>query len=388
MPLKPFANSLAAGAAALVLSVAPVLANDSWPDLPVGVKSGISARVGDTVYVGLGSAGTEFYSLDLANASEGWVRRAAFTGPATNGAAVAAANGKIYVFSGNGKPTADAKSPIIFETVHVYDTASDSWAPVDTKTPAGLSGARALALSDGRIAIVGGYNKELFDKYLADVSAIDKERDPDGFKKLVNSYMGMEPKDYRWNTKVLAYDPSSNTWSSLGDNPFLPNCDSAISAKSDNTFLIISGEIKPGLRTPNVKSIKFDGDEAVWAQLTDLPAVSDAEPQEGVAGAFAGAVDGTVLVAGGANFPGAQANAAAGKWFAHDGLKKTWRKEVYALAGEKWRQVGSLPHGLAYGAAFATPEGLLVVGGEDEEGKARADVFMLAWNGTTLSRAD
>jgi N-acetylneuraminate epimerase len=39
-------------------------------------------------------------------------------------------------------------------------------------------GARAFSVPDGRIAIVGGCNKELFDKYLADVSSIDKDKNP------------------------------------------------------------------------------------------------------------------------------------------------------------------------------------------------------------------
>ena len=189
------------------------------------MKSGIAARVGDTAYVGLGSAGTDFFSLDLADPSEGWVRRAAFDGPATSGAAAAVSGSRIYVFSGNGKPTPDAASPIIFDTVHVYDTEADAWSTVDTTTPAGLSGAKALALSDGRIAIIGGYNKAQFDTYLADVAATDKEKDPEGFKALVEAYMGREPEAYAWNDAVLAYDPAANSWSTLGENPYLPNCD-------------------------------------------------------------------------------------------------------------------------------------------------------------------
>src|SRR5690606_29176673 len=123
-------------------------------------------RVGDVAYVGLGSAGTDFYALDLADPAKGWVKRAAFTGPATNGAAVAVTGKTILTFSGNGKPDAAASSPIIFDTVYAYDTEADTWSKLETRTPAGLSGAKALTLDDGRIAIVGGYNKDLFDKYL------------------------------------------------------------------------------------------------------------------------------------------------------------------------------------------------------------------------------
>ncbi|MGH6760819.1 MAG: N-acetylneuraminate epimerase [Phyllobacterium sp.] len=385
MPGLPLAKRLATSVAAIAISTGATMAAETWPDLPVAVKNGVAARVGDMAYVGLGSAGTDFYALDLTDPAKGWVKRAAFTGPATNGAAVAVSGKTILAFSGNGKADAAARSPIIFDTVYAYDTESDTWSKLDTQTPVGLSGAKAATLGDGRIAIVGGYNKELFDKYLADVGAINKDTDPEGFRKLVDSYMGMQPKNYRWNDKVLVYDPAGNSWGTLGDNPFLPNCDPALVVQGENRFMVVSGEIKPGLRTPEVKVLEVKGDAASWQKLADLPALSGSEPQEGVAGAYAGVVGNDVFVAGGANFKGAQANAAAGKWFAHDGLKKGWRDEVYAFDGDGWKQVGKLPRGLAYGASFTLADGVLMVGGEDSEGKPRNEVFLLKWDGQKLS---
>lgn len=388
MTTKSFARLLAAASAAAAISAGAAMADGAWPDLPVGVKKGISAQVGDTAYVGLGSAGTDLYSLDLANPSEGWVKRAAFDGPGTEGAAAAVSGDRIYVFSGSGKATPDAASPIVFDTVHVYDTAADAWSTVDTTTPAGLLGADALALADGRIAIIGGYNKEQFDTYLADVAATDKEKDPEGFKALVDAYMGREPEAYGWNDAVLVYDPAANTWGTLGENPYLPNTDSAVVARGDDTFLVVGGEIKPGLRTPQAKTIEAEGDAATWSELPEMPAPDGAAVQEGVAGAYAAEVGDAVLVAGGANFPGARANAEAGHWFAHEGLTKTWRDEVYALDDAGWKQVGKLPQGLGYGASFAVPGGLLVVGGEDGEGNPSTDVFELTWDGTAVAVVD
>ena len=385
MTSRPLAQSHVGTVAAIGLSLNVAAAEPDWPDLPMGVKNGVSARVGDTIYVGLGSAGSAFYALDLKDRAKGWVSRSSFPGPATNGAAAATSHGQIFVFSGNGKPTPDAKSPIIFNTIYSYDPATDIWHGLDATTPVGLSGARAISLSDGRIAVVGGYNKELFDKYLTDVSAVDKEKSPLDFEKLVASYMSMEPKNYRWNSKVLAFDPRAKSWTDLGESSFLPNCDAAIVPVDQSTFLLISGEIKPGLRTPNVKSIAFAGGSIEWRQLPDLPKPSGDALQEGVAGAYAGSVGDAVLVAGGANFRGARGRAEAGRWFAHEGLAKSWRTEIYAWSRGSWAQVGELPKGLAYGASFSTPEGVLMVGGEDDAGNARKEVSLLAWDGQSVS---
>lgn len=118
MTSRPLTQSLVGCVAAVGLSLNVAVAEPGWPDLPVGVKNGVSARVGDTLYVGLGSAGTAFHALDLKDRAKGWVKRSSFPGPATHGAAAATSNGQIFVFSGNGKPTSDAKSPIIFDTIY------------------------------------------------------------------------------------------------------------------------------------------------------------------------------------------------------------------------------------------------------------------------------
>jgi N-acetylneuraminate epimerase len=237
---------------------------ETWPDLPVAIKNGIGVRVGDIAYVGLGSAGTDLYALDLKNPSTGWVRKAAFIGASTNSAAATTVDDRIFVFSGNGKSTPDAKSSIIFDSVYTYDPANDLWSRLDTRTPVGLSGAKALPLSDGRIAIVGGYNKDLFDRYLADLSVLDKDENPVELARLVDGYMGMPPEDYKWNDSVLSYDPKANSWSSLGENPFPPNCDSAVAQTGRDTFLLVNGEIKPGLRTPALKRVSIEGDTPRW----------------------------------------------------------------------------------------------------------------------------
>jgi N-acetylneuraminate epimerase len=377
------------GAAAIVATFGGSYAMaEEWPDLPVGIKQGVSARIGDTLFVGLGTAGQALYALDLKNLTAGWTERAAFIGTPTNGAASVAAGGKLYIFGGNGKARADAVSPIIYDTAYAYDPATDAWTKLDTVTPAGLSGARAMAISDGRIAIAGGYNKALFDKYLNEVNTTDSKTQPEKYAAIVQAYMGQPPEFYQWNDTLLTYDPASNTWGDLGENPFQPNCDVAFVDMGGDQFLLINGEIKPGLRTDEVKSVTISSAGAEWKELARLPAPASATVQEGVAGGFAGQVGGTVLVAGGANFPGARANSEAAKWYAHEGLTKTWRDEIYALADGKWSQAGTLPEPLGYGASFSLPDGVLIVGGEDGKGTARTEVRLIKWDGSAVSFVD
>jgi N-acetylneuraminic acid mutarotase len=100
-----------------------------------------------------------------------------------------------------------------------------------------------------------------------------------------------------------------------------------------------------------------------WSQLPPLP------DRVGVAGALAGVSGGSLLVAGGANFPGKM------PW---EGGKKVWHDTVYALSetNGSWRVIGKLARPLAYGVSLTTQEGVLCIGGSDSE-RHHAEVFVL-----------
>lgn len=89
-----------------------------------------------------------------------------------------------------------------------------------------------------------------------------------------------------------------------------------------------------------------------WQPLAALPNAL------GVAGAFAGVSAGSLLVAGGANFP---------KGLPWEVGQKTWHDAVYRLDAPdgRWSIAGKLPRPLAYGVSITTPQGLICVGGSD-----------------------
>lgn len=90
-----------------------------------------------------------------------------------------------------------------------------------------------------------------------------------------------------------------------------------------------------------------------WKRLPDLP------DKLGVAGAFAGVRGGTLVVAGGANFPDKT------PW---EGGKKVWYDTIYSLdkPNGKWLIAGKLPAPRAYGISVQTLRGLLLIGGSGD----------------------
>lgn len=104
---------------------------------------------------------------------------------------------------------------------------------------------------------------------------------------------------------------------------------------------------------------------SAWRQLASLP---DAV---GFAGPFAGVSGGALVVAGGANFPGAK------PW---EGGQKIWHDDVFVLEDPDgdWRRAGRLPAPLGYGVAVTHRWGLICVGGSDAQ-RHHTNAFFLHW---------
>ena len=118
-------------------------------------------------------------------------------------------------------------------------------------------------------------------------------------------------------------------------------------------------------------------------QFSTKPAASSATPTwrelpaypqaPGVAGLLAGAHDGVLIAAGGANFPDRP------PW---EGGKKITHDSIYVLMpGEKsWRPAGRLPEPRGYSAVVSIPGGVLVAGGENAS-KIFMDTLLYRWDG-------
>ncbi len=100
----------------------------------------------------------------------------------------------------------------------------------------------------------------------------------------------------------------------------------------------------------------------------DLPPLPD---REGFAGSFAGVSHGSLLVAGGANFPDKK------PW---EGGTKVWTDRVYVLEkpGGRWAVAGKLPRPLGYGVSVTHGGGVVCVGGSDSD-RHHSNAFRLEW---------
>ena len=103
-------------------------------------------------------------------------------------------------------------------------------------------GAAGVATPDGRFAVVGGVNREVFARALRNTP---EDRIP---------YLSKQPAEYRFRKTVYVFDPSTEIWSELLSADACALAGPGLAC--DGRHLIVAGgEIKPGVRSSRIFSI-------------------------------------------------------------------------------------------------------------------------------------
>lgn len=360
---------------ALCLSVAITTSGyaTTLPDIPEPLKNGTGAIDNNgVIYVGLGTAGTSWYKIDLKKQHKDWVRIKSFPGGAREQSVSVFLNDELYVFGGVGKK--NSESPLqVYSDVYKYSPVKNTWQKVDTISPVGLTGHTGVKLNETMVLITGGVNEHIFDKYFIDIAAAAAAADESEKNKVIYNYFNKPAKDYFFNKIVFIYNAKENTWKNAGELPDAGTAGSS-SVMENNFLMLINGELKPGLRTDVIYRAMWDNDKLTWLKNSQLPPSPGEQQQEGLAGAFSGYSHGVLLVGGGANFPGAKQNYTNGKFYSHEGINKKWRDEVYGLVNGHWQYMGKMKQPLGYGVSVSYGDEVFLIGGENAKGKPVSSV--------------
>ncbi|ENY3295057.1 N-acetylneuraminate epimerase [Salmonella enterica subsp. enterica serovar Hvittingfoss] len=358
---------------ALCLSVAITTSGyaTTLPDIPEPLKNGTGAIDNNgVIYVGLGTAGTSWYKIDLKKQHKDWECIKSFPGGAREQSVSVFLNDELYVFGGVVKK--NSESPLqVYSDVYKYSPVKNTWQKVDTISPVGLTGHTGVKLNETMVLITGGVNEHIFDKYFIDIAAA--AADESEKNKVIYNYFNKPAKDYFFNKIVFIYNAKENTWKNAGELPDAGTAGSS-SVMENNFLMLINGELKPGLRTDVIYRAMWDNDKLTWLKNSQLPPSPGEQQQEGLAGAFSGYSHGVLLVGGGANFPGAKQNYTNGKFYSHEGINKKWRDEVYGLVNGHWQYMGKMKQPLGYGVSVSYGDEVFLIGGENAKGKPVSSV--------------
>ncbi|MEO5649700.1 MAG: hypothetical protein ABIR03_07225 [Ginsengibacter sp.] len=230
------------------------------PDLPLALTNVALTHIDNVVYAAGGdemkNSSKSFFSLDLNEGNTQWRRLPDLPIALANATAIAQ-NGKdgkeIFIIGGRTKTVSGISD--LHNTNFAFDPIKQSWRKCadisDGKNITNLSAACGVALGKNEILITGGDNGKVFhqiETYIAQIASAKTQEEKDKLTKEKNN-LSIYHKGF--DKSLLLYHTNSNAWTKIGDLPF-PAQVTTTAVMWGNDIAISNGEIKPGVRTPDV----------------------------------------------------------------------------------------------------------------------------------------
>ena len=232
----------------------------SLTDFPIAVANISLTHIGNVVYAVGGDEATKssdfFASLDLNEVNAKWKTLPNLPLALAN-AVVVAQKGKngtnIYMVGGRTK-TASGISDL-HNTTFVFDVKKQIWSAAanisDGKNSTNFSAGAGVAVGSHSVVIVGGDDGVIFhqiETYLSQIATAKSDEEKTELIAKKNKLVTNHPGFYNG---ILLYNTIKNEWSKIGELPFLPHVTTP-AVLWDKKIILSNGEIKPGIRTPDV----------------------------------------------------------------------------------------------------------------------------------------
>lgn len=209
------------------------LNTEALPPLPIALSGGSGALVGGTLYVACGSAEpgeksatNRAFALDLSATQPRWRELPPLPGRARILAAGAAVEDAFYVLGGAALVTDTAGKTAREYLKEAWRYREDSgWTRLADLPSPSVAAPSPAPVIDGRILLIAG---------------------DDG------SRVGFQPvaEHPGFPKTILSYEPATNRWSEAGETP-APRA-TVPTVEWLGRFVIPSGEVRPGVRSPEV----------------------------------------------------------------------------------------------------------------------------------------
>jgi len=245
---------------------------NNFPELPVPLNFSTAVLMDEVVYVIGGStsptgAETEnyFFRLDLSKSNTPdfvWEKLPPYPGISrVLCVSVAQSNETrkcIYLFSGRNVSNPD--KPVVLNDGLIYDPVLKKWdvVPMPSSSNFPVMAGSAFPSGINNIVFAGGVADSTFlkEQYLKiEIADAIKSKNVQKSDSLKSELIMFYNEHKGFSQKILIYNTLSNTISAAGNfNTFCPVTTCAISFKDG--AIVASGEIKPGIRTPDIFIIK------------------------------------------------------------------------------------------------------------------------------------
>lgn len=220
------------------------------PSLPATIDNAYATNVGNKVYIAGGNVNgkpsNSLFSLDLNALEKGWIQLRPFPGNPRIQPVMASDNQHLYLWGGFA-PRHDDVEPSLNTDGYKFDIRKNKWTPLNSPkdqngNEVSTGGGAAVTLCDGRIAVAGGVNKDIFLDALINQA-------PD--------YLSHNIEWYRFNPIVFVFDPTNDSWNIAECTSQAARAGLGIATTDSNEILLIGGELKPRIRTTDIAKIKI-----------------------------------------------------------------------------------------------------------------------------------
>jgi N-acetylneuraminate epimerase len=236
-------------------AVTKIIITKTLPDLPIAVTNAAATVHNNIVYIAGGETATaasdRFYSLDIDNNEAGWKELPAIPKPVSHTVLTVQSNAdhtSIYL-AGGRKRNANGISDL-YASVYEFDLKKNQWKE-KTALPYALSAGTGIATDKNCFLLFGGDKGEIFNKTEILIAAINAEKDETKKQGLIQKKNKLQSLHPGFSKDVLLYEVVKNKWTVIGNIPFnTPVTTTAV--KWDKYVMIPNGEIRAGVRTPQI----------------------------------------------------------------------------------------------------------------------------------------
>lgn len=231
------------------------------PPLPFSVVNAGITSIENSIYIAGGEltdgVSDVFLTLDLDDISKGWQKMPKLPYQVSHPVMLSLSNGIsncIYLIGGRKRNCGDLST--LYSSVFQFDLKTNVWIQ-KASLPCSLSAGTGVVALDGKLILLfGGDKGETFHKAESLIASLSKETDPLKRDALNLEKIIIQTNHPGFSRTVLEYNTQKNTFLTIDSMQF----DAPVTTTAvvwGDLIVLPSGEIKAGIRTPNILSGKF-----------------------------------------------------------------------------------------------------------------------------------
>jgi N-acetylneuraminic acid mutarotase len=230
------------------------------PNLPIAVSNASIAVVGKRVYLAGGETASntldQFIVLNLDQIELGWTPLEKMPIPISHtvmDVVFQKASGQIFIAGGRKKNPNGISD--FYATMYAYDLATNHW-EVKQALPYEICAGTGGVTKSNMFVVFGGDRGTVFHQVEQLIFSINTEQQASVKLALIEQKNKLQSQHPGFSNEVLAYNAVQDSWMSIGNIPYkTPVTTTAI--KWGDSFLIPSGEIRAGVRSSSILSVKM-----------------------------------------------------------------------------------------------------------------------------------